>query len=118
MAGVLLPTWVLLVVLGVSLFAPAGVERAIIFPMAVVPNVWGLWNVLYVSRFRTRVPIGVFGAFLPVLLVPAGLALANALEVQFYTAKHAAMASPFVMAIYYLAWKYAVALFNRTVDLR
>ena len=32
-------------------------ERALIFPMAVVPNVWGLWNVLYLAlRHRVRMP--------------------------------------------------------------
>jgi hypothetical protein len=124
MAGVLLPTWVLLIVLAGVLIGhltehlPAGAERAVIFPMAVVPNVWGLWNVLYVAlHLRQRVPIGAFGAILPLLLVPAGLALTLALRLEFYTAVQAAILLPLVTGIYFLAWKYGVGFFNRIVGL-
>jgi hypothetical protein len=124
MAGVLLPTWVLIVVLSLYVVAqpmyhmPPGIDRAIVFPMAVVPNVWGLWNVLYVGlRLRQRVPIGVFGAILPFLLAPAGVALSSALDLGFYTMRSAAAAVPVISAAYYLAWKYAVAFFNRIVGL-
>jgi len=122
MAGVLLPNWFILIVLGLLLLGrhqfPAGLERAVIFPMAAVPNVWGLWNLLYVSlNLRERISIGVFGALLPFLLVPAGLALASLLDVRFYTAVHGAIALPVAIAIYYLAWKYAVAFFNRIIGL-
>jgi hypothetical protein len=124
MAGVLLPTWFLLFVMSMYLLGhitghiPAGLERAIIFPMAVVPNVWGLWNLLYVSgRFRKHVPIGIFGAILPVLLIPGGVALALALNLHFYTAGRAAVALPLVVAIYYLAWKYGVGPLNRIVGI-
>ena len=68
MAGVLLPSWFLLIVLGGFLVGhltqrlPAGLERALIFPMAVVPNLWGLWNLLYVSLgLKERISIGAFG---------------------------------------------------------
>jgi hypothetical protein len=30
----------------VILLASRPLERALLFPMAVVPNVWGLWNML------------------------------------------------------------------------
>jgi hypothetical protein len=92
MAGALLPVWVLLAVLGFYLLGhvtgrmPAGLERALMFPMAVVPNVWGLWNVLFFRlHCRRFVSIGVFGATLPLLLFPAGLALASALDLNIYT---------------------------------
>ena len=55
MAGILLPSWVLLLVLGIFLLShfsqrlPSGIESAIVFPMAIVPNLWGLWNVLYMG---------------------------------------------------------------------
>jgi hypothetical protein len=43
--------------------APAGLERAIAFPMAVVPNLWGIWNALYLALgSRGRISIGIFGA--------------------------------------------------------
>jgi hypothetical protein len=125
MAGVLLPSWFLLLVLGAFLIGhfaqrlPARLENAIVFPMAVVPNLWGLWNVLYTSlRLSRRVSIGVFGSLLPLILVPAGIALASVLDLGFYSARLAAVMLPVAMAIYYLAWKYAVAFFNRVVELR
>jgi hypothetical protein len=125
MAGVLLPTWFLPIVLAAFLIAhftghaPAGLERAMIFPMAVVPNLWGIWNALYLALgLRQRVPIGIFGALLPVLLVPAGVALAAALDWRFYTLRDAGVALPVAMAVYYLAWKYGVGYLNRTVEVR
>jgi hypothetical protein len=125
MAGVLLPSWVLLLALAVFLLGhftervPAGLERAIVFPMAIVPNLWGLWNLLYtLLGLRGRVSIGVFGSLLPLILVPAGLALASALDVSFFSTRQAALFLPLPMVIYYLAWKYAVAFFNRIVELR
>lgn len=125
MAGVLLPSWFLLLALTAFLIAhftqqvPARFQSAIIFPMAIVPNLWGLWNVLYTSlQLRGRISIGAFGALLPLILVPAGLALASVLDLGFYTMRHAALILPIGMAIYYLAWKYAVAFFNRIVELR
>ena len=46
--------------------------RAIIFPMAIVPNVWGIWNVLYLAvGGKTRVSLGLYGALLPVFLIVA-----------------------------------------------
>jgi hypothetical protein len=125
MAGVLLPSWVLLIVVAVLLAGhfmgsvPAHVERVIVFPLAVVPNLWGLWNLLYVSQeMHRRVSIGVFGALLPVVLGPVGVALASALDLGLYTVRQAALVLPVAMAVYYLAWKYAVAFFNRVVGLR
>jgi len=123
MAGILLPTWFLLLILAALLLTPAthplraGAERAIVFPMAVVPNLWGVWNLLYLAPgLRRRIPIGAFGALLPLVLVPAGMALASALDLGFYTARQGVVMLPIGMALYYLAWKYAVAYFNRVVE--
>ena len=45
--------------------------------MAVVPNLWGLWNMLWIAtKSKTHLSIGVHGAFIPALLVPAGILLA------------------------------------------
>jgi len=125
MAGVLLPSWFLLFVLAAFLTGrftvrpPARLESAIVFPMAIVPNLWGLWNVLYtLPALRRRVSIGAFGALLPIILVPAGVALASALDLSFYGVRQAAAILPVAMAVYYLVWKYAVAFFNRIVELR
>src|SRR5262249_1173486 len=84
MAGIVVPTLVLLV--GVAVFAvvryvsqvPLPIERMIIFPLTVVPNLWGLWNMIWVGLLaRRNVPIGAFGALLPFILAPGGLVLAR-----------------------------------------
>src|ERR1041384_1195757 len=125
MAGVLLPTWVLLIWLAVLWSAhlmgrvPERLEGALVFPMAGGPNLWGLWNLIYVAfELNRRLSLGAFGALLPVILVPAGVALAAAFELDFLTMRQALVMLPIPMAIYYLAWKYVVSFFNRIVDLR
>src|SRR5437870_485191 len=117
MAGITVPTVFLLV--GVTAFTlvrevcriPLPLERIIVFPMAVVPNLWGLWNVLHLALGERRWPIGVHGAALPLLLIPMGLLLAHLYGVRVITPALAAPAAPFGMAIYYLAWKYLVGYF-------
>ena len=125
MAGVLLPSWVLLLVLVIFLLThftqrvPAGFEGAIVFPMAIVPNLWGLWNVLYTRlELRGRISLGAFGSLLPLILVPAGLGLASVLDLGFYTVRMGVLILPVATILYYLAWKYAVAFFNRIVEPR
>ena len=94
------------------------IGRAIIFPMAVVPNLWGLWNVLYLAiGGRTKLPLGLHGALLPLVIVPLGVTLVSAFgifrfEPQWWI--------PFVvtaMVAYYLVWKYAVGFLNAEVGI-
>ena len=79
MAGILVPTLFLIVILAVLTFyrfylylevpsqfilgLPARpLERAIVFPMAVVPNLWGVWNMVHLAtKSRTHLPIGPHG---------------------------------------------------------
>src|SRR5208337_4644748 len=77
LAGIAVPTVVLLV--GMTAYTiiryvwdvPIPIERVIVFPMAAVPNAWGLWNVLYRACFAgRRVSLGVFGAALLLLVIP------------------------------------------------
>ena len=76
MAGIFTPSLVLLVILSgfiltrLVLQVPIPIERVIVFPMALVPNLFGLWNILYVWSHR-RLPIGFHGALLPWILAPA-----------------------------------------------
>jgi hypothetical protein len=128
MAGIFVPTLFLLVILSVLVWfhfyleVPTqfafGVpmrplERAIVFPMAVVPNLWGLWNALHLALpSRARLPLGVHGALLPLLLMPAGVILARALDVFTIQWRFALPAAPIGMAVYYLAWKYIVGFLN------
>jgi hypothetical protein len=123
MAGIVLPTWFLLgamTIFAVARFVydvPVPIERAIAFPMALVPNAWGLWNVLYLALGRRPWSIGVHGALLPLLLLPAGYTLARLLDITFVTVAVVAIAAPVAIALYYLAWKYLVSYFNRVVGL-
>ena len=123
MAGVTLPAMALLLVMtafSVLRFAcdvAVPIERAIVFPMAVVPNAWGLWNMLYLRvHARSRYPLGLHGALLPLLLVPAGRVLAVLLLPSlsippFFPPTVAAVAA----VVYYLLWKHAVGFFNRVL---
>ena len=78
---------------------------ALSFPMAVVPNTWGLWNMLYL-RLRPRVSLGLFGALLVPLLIPGGIALAAVFDTFTTQWQFALPMFPVGMAVSYLAWKY------------
>ncbi len=121
MAGIVVPTIVLLI--GVTAFAiaryayhfPAPLERLMIFPMAVVPNLWGLWNMLFLaSHSRTHLSIGFHGALLPVLLGPLGFMLTRILDfaIPHEIAGLLPIAAPIALIVYYLAWKYIVGFLN------
>lgn len=133
MAGISAPTPFLLVVLTLFLVArfvyniPVPVERVIIFPMAIIPNLFGVWNMLYLaSRARTRLPLGIHGAILPFIIAPAGFLLGHSLGildathhglVYFGVAEihyaFLAMLFPGALIVYYLVWKYLIGFFNR-----
>ncbi|SRR6266700_651279 len=136
MAGIVAPTVGLLVALTLLCVArfvynvPAPIERLIIFPMAVVPNVFGLWNMLYVKlRSYWPEPIGLHGAMLPLLLAPVGFVLARSLGFLQLTSQgfekklvyfgvvhisygYAVLVPFFMVAVYYLIWKYIVGFLN------
>ena len=126
LAGIAVPTVFLLVVATVFTLAryvynvPVPVERVIVFPMAVVPNAWGLWNILFVAlRTRLHLSIGLTGALLPILLAPLGIAVASLLNFPIPTlAPHAfPIVAPIGLITYYLAWKYLVGFLNRVLGL-
>lgn len=137
MAGIVVPTAFLLVVMTVFTLArfvfhvPVPIERVIVFPMALIPNVFGVWNMLYVAlKSRLRLSIGVHGALLPFVLVPLGFMLGMVLGaitidhdgVQAFQAVRVPYASgvfvlPVVGVVYYLVWKYIVGFLNDLVGL-
>ena len=137
MAGTVVPTMMLLVVLSGFLIAryafqvPIPIERAIIFPMALVPNIFGLWNILYVRlRSCRRLPIGFHGAILPFIIAPTGFVLATSLGFLTATSSglvwfqqieipYAFLATGFVLALiaYYLVWKHLVGFFNAVLGI-
>jgi hypothetical protein len=99
---------------------PVPIERALVFPMALVPNLWGLWNMLYVAVRRHRqIPIGVFGALVPLLIAPLGLIVLKVLAVDVPPFVLAAFPVGLAIAIagYYLIWKYVVGFFNRLLEI-
>jgi len=126
MAGIAVPTPVLLVVMtAYTVFRliyhfPVPIERFIVFPMAVVPNAWGLWNVLFVA-WRRHVPLslGPHGVLLPILLAPLGLVASGLLNFSIPGfATHAfPVLAPVVLIVYYLVWKYVVGFLNRVLGL-
>jgi len=121
LAGIAVPTVFLLVIMtSYTLIryvcnVPIAIERVIVFPMAVVPNIWGLWNVLYRALVAgRRVSLGVFGGALPLLLVPCGYAVTRLIG---FTVPHGVLAvGPFALPVglivYYLVWKYFVGFLN------
>ena len=135
LAGVLIPTLVfplLVTALAVEKYvcqASFPVERIVIFPLAFVPFVWGIWNVLWAAtRNRTHLPLGLHGAVLPLLLMPAGAALAKCLGVialgahsvtwfQTIEIPYTLIACGFTFALvmYYLVWKYIIGYVNRVL---
>lgn len=140
MAGVAVPTFMLLVLMSVfatlrfsgAPLAPSpdeaptlgaallfeAIGRAIIFPMAIVPNLWGLWNMLHLAIGRkTKLSLGVHGALLPILIVPLGLMLANAFGMFRFQPLWVIPFGIVAMAAYYLVWKYAVGFLNAEVGI-
>ncbi|HTQ62656.1 MAG TPA: hypothetical protein VMI32_20690 [Candidatus Solibacter sp.] len=125
-AGIAVPN--IVIVLAVTAFTiaryayhwPVPLERVMIFPMAAVPNLWGLWNMLFIaSRSRSHLSIGLHGALLPFLLGPLGILLTRTLEFQipnFATHIFPVLAVVAVI-VYYLVWKYVVAFLNSVVAL-
>ena len=133
MAGIVGPTLFLLVVMTIDAWhrfyfevpnqfviplAARPLERALLFPMAIVPNVWGIWNMLHLAlRSRVRLPLGVHGAILVLLLFPGGMFLARVLDVFTIQLRFALPMIPIGMAVYYLVWKYLVGFLNNEMGI-
>jgi|SRR5579859_370030 len=121
LAGIAVPTVFLLVIMTGYTGAryvwniPLPIERVIVFPMAFVPNLWGLWNVLHSAFFaQRRVPLGAFGCVLPLLLAPLGYGVARLLDfpIPSHVIALVPIAVPIAMILYYLVWKYMVSSLN------
>jgi hypothetical protein len=137
MAGIAAPSVALLI--GLTLFVltrlvfhiPIPIERVIIFPMAVIPSAFGIWNIVYVwSRPHRNLPIGLHGALLPVILVTIGVVSAVyggflAIGAQGVT-WFEIISIPYslitlwfagMMVLYYLVWKYVVGFLNQVLGI-
>jgi hypothetical protein len=137
MAGIVVPTLVLpllltlFIVARIILQVPTPIERVLIFPMALVPSLFGLWNMLYLSSHaRIHHPIGLHGAVLPLLMAPIGATVATCLGLlefvpggvlwfQAWRLSYALVVPGFLaaMAAYYLVWKYIVGFLNRVLGI-
>jgi hypothetical protein len=135
MAGIAAPTAFLLILVCIEQLThsiPRQEESFLWFPLAVVPNAFGVWNILYVLlRPHWHHPIGLHGVALLFFIAPIGLAFASMQGVVRFEAKALVefggtirlpysylIFLPFVgMAVYYLIWKYAVGYLNRVVEL-
>jgi hypothetical protein len=137
MAGIVVPTVVLLFALTGFIVArfvcqvPVPIERVIAFPMALVPNLFGLWNMFHLwLRPRRHLPIGLHGALLPFILAPIGYLVGTALGVISLTSQgiiyfHAITVPyaffvagfSFALIVYYLVWKYLVGFFNQVLGI-
>ena len=137
LAGVFVPTLILpglllLFLLVRYAYQPSfPVERGLIFPMSLIPALWGLWNVLWKwSNPGTHLSVGAHGAILPLLLLPAGTFIGTALgilqlgsqSVTWFQAIHVpyaliALLFAAVLAAYYLVWKYVVGFVNQTLGI-
>lgn len=126
MAGITIPTILLIFIMLVFTIAryifdvSISIEKIIVFPMAIVPNLWGLWNILYVYLRRYRyLPIGFHGAVLA--LVQILLAFGIAKLVSFETPELMASLFPFglpiVVIVFYLVWKHLVAFLNAVLGI-
>ncbi len=137
MAGIVAPTAFLLVPMAAFTLwrfvfeVPVPVERVVVFPMAIIPNLFGLWNIMYVGlRSRSPLSIGAHGALLPFVIIPLGLTLGSMLDVIHIAQDgvHAFQAVrlpystaifvlPVVVVVYYLVWKYVVGFLNDLVGI-
>ncbi|MGA8673274.1 MAG: hypothetical protein WB679_25595, partial [Terracidiphilus sp.] len=119
------------IVLRLWLQVSVPIERGMVFPMALVPAFWGIWNVLWIgSHARTHMPIGLHGALLPLLLMPGGAAITSCLGIlalgshdaiwfQTLHIPYALILPMFMVALaaYYLVWKYVVGFLNHTLGI-
>jgi hypothetical protein len=121
LAGIAVPTVFLLAAMTAYTIiryvyaVPIPLERIIVFPMAVVPNAWGLWNVLYVAfAERRHVPLGLFGGALPLLLLPCAYIVTRLVDVSMtgFVLHGIAFAIPVAFVLYYLVWKHLVGFLN------
>jgi hypothetical protein len=137
MAGIVFPTMAIVFVLfGFTLIRyafqiPIPVERVVIFPMALVPTLFGLWNMLYTRLSRGRyLPIGLHGAILPIFFMPIGAAGAVAGHFLSFDSGGAmwfdAITIPYILLVpwffivmiaYYFIWKYLVNFCNRILEI-
>ena len=137
LAGIAVPTLFMLVILAAFIVArfvfqvPIPIERALVFPMALVPNLFGAWNMYYHRlHLSHNLSIGVHGAILPLFMMPLGYEITT--HLGFLQLEQSGMvwfgelrvgyglaATGFCIAliVYYLVWKHFVNFFNELLGI-
>jgi hypothetical protein len=137
MAGIAVPTMLLLVAMSVFIVTrlvykiPVPIERLLVFPTAVVPNLFGLWNIFYVWLGPRHLRIGFHGALLPFVLGPIAftvaawlgfmsVAPAGVVLFQVITIRYGFFATGYLctLIVYYLVWKHLVVFFNEILGIK
>src|SRR5262245_30683902 len=122
LAGIALPTLVVcaagsITVVFFDRLEPA-IQRALFRPIAAIPVLWGIWNVVWVALGpRRRLQIGWHGAILAALLIGVGVLLAGRLDVSEVTPLRGSMVLIPTGVPYYVLWRYGVSLLNSLVGL-
>lgn len=126
MAGIVVPSVFVLFIFAAFCVIRFGyrvdlpIERAIVFPLALVPALWGAWNMLYLAlHSRRRLPLGIHGALLPAILLPAAFFVTRALDL-WIPLEYAAtfwLVLPGLLIVYYLVWKHLVGFFNEMLGI-
>jgi hypothetical protein len=137
LAGIFVTTLILpliltaFIVVRLILQLPVPIERGLIFPMALVPALWGLWNMLWLaSHERTHLTLGPHGAIFPFLLLPCGALVAHCFGILSFAGSSVtwfqSIQVPYLLivpafccgvAAYYLVWKYIVGFVNRVLGI-
>jgi hypothetical protein len=127
MAGVTVPSvfllfvFVVFCVIRLAYNPEFPVERVMVFPLALVPAIWGVWNMVYLAMHTRRyIPLGCHGALVPVVLVPVALWTARAFGIELTLSASwtiVAVALPLLMIVYYLAWKFLVGFLNESLGI-
>ena len=137
MAGIVVPTIAVpfgLVVFFIARYRfqiPIPIERVVIFPMALIPTFFGLWNMLYTRLSAGRyLPLGLHGALLPVVFIPLGMIGAVAGQFLYFGSKGIVWFDTitipytlffpwvaFILILYYLIWKYLVGFCNKALEI-
>lgn len=138
LAGIAVPTGFMLVVFTGFCLArfvfqvPVPIERAIVFPVTLIPNVFGLWNMLFQRLHHSHhyLPLGFHGALLPFFFMPIGYLIATSLGfltlqphgVTWFQAIEIpyaliAVGFPCGVVVYYLVWKHLVGFLNQMLEI-
>jgi hypothetical protein len=127
MAGVTVPSvfllfvFVVFCVIRLAYNPDFPIERILVFPLALVPAIWGVWNMVYLAMHTRRyIPLGCHGALVPVFLVPVALVAARAFGIELTLAASwtvIIVALPLLTIVYYLVWKFLVGLLNELLGI-